>query len=70
MFGRESTGIPKEILQTSLDTCLRIPMSPKERSLNLATTVMLLTYEIHRQDNFKDLSTFEVQKGKDFILEK
>lgn len=69
MFGRESTGIPKEILRTSLDTCLRIPMSPKERSLNLATTVMLLTYEVHRQNNFSGLSEFEVQKGKDFIME-
>ncbi len=70
MFGRESTGIPKDILQTSLETCLRIPMSPKERSLNLATTVMLLTYEVHRQNNFVGLSEFEVQKGKDYILEK
>lgn len=69
MFGRESTGIPKEIMQKSLDTCLRIPMSPKERSLNLATTVMLLVYEVHRQTGFKGLSEYEVQKGKDFILE-
>lgn len=69
MFGRESTGIPKEILQSSLDTCLRIPMVKEERSLNLATTVMLLVYEVHRQNDFKDLSEYEVQKGKDFILE-
>ena len=67
MFGRESTGIPKEIMQDSLDTCLRIPMVPKERSLNLATTVMLLSYEVHRQTGFYGLSEYEVQKGKDFI---
>lgn len=69
MFGRESTGIPKEILKTGLDRCLRIPMVPEERSLNLATTVMLLAYEAHRQNGFDGLSEYEVQKGKDFILE-
>ena len=68
MFGKESTGIPKKIMQKSLNHCLRIPMVPEERSLNLATTVMLLAYEIHRQNNFNGLSEYEVQKGKDFIL--
>lgn len=68
MFGRESTGIPKTILQNSLDTCLRIPMAPNVRSLNLATTVMLIAYEIHRQNNFQGLSLYEVQKGKNWIL--
>ena len=67
MFGRESTGIPKEIMQKSLETCLRIPMVPSERSLNLANTVMLLVYEIHRQTGYKGLSKYEVQKGKNFI---
>jgi tRNA (cytidine/uridine-2'-O-)-methyltransferase len=67
MFGRESTGIPKKILQNSLETCLRIPMIPKERSLNLANTVMLLVYEVHRQNNYLGLSKFEVQKGKNYI---
>ena len=67
MFGRESTGIPKEIMQKSLDTCLRIPMVPEERSLNLATTVLLLAYEVHRQTGFQGLSEYEVQKGKDWI---
>ena len=70
MFGRESTGIPKEILQSSLENCLRIPMVPEERSLNLATTVMLLAYEVHRQTGFKGLSEYEVQKGKNFIKKK
>lgn len=70
MFGTESTGIPKKILQTSLDTCLRIPMTEKCRSLNLANTVHLLVYEILRQKDFEGLSEYEVQKGKDFILKK
>ncbi len=69
MFGRESTGIPKEILKDNIDNCLRIPMSEKCRSLNLANSVSLVAYEILRQNNFKNLSLFEVQKGKTFLLE-
>ena len=69
MFGTESTGIPKRILQKSLDTCLRVPMAPGTRSLNLSNTVMLMAYEVHRQNDFPGLSVYEVQKGKDFILE-
>lgn len=69
MFGRESTGIPKKIMQQSIDTCLRIPMDKRCRSLNLANSVMLITYEILRQKNFKSLSEFEYQKGKNFLLE-
>lgn len=70
MFGRESTGIPKQILQSSIDTCLRIPMLSQCRSLNLANSVNLLAYEILRQKDFEGLSEFEAQKGKDFLLEK
>lgn len=68
MFGTESTGIPKKIMQDSIETCLRIPMVPGTRSLNLANTVMLMAYEIHRQNGFPGLSIYEHQKGKDFIL--
>lgn len=70
MFGTESTGIPKKILQTSLNTCLRIPMAASTRSLNLANTVVLLTYEVKRQQGFEDLLRYEDQKGKNFILTK
>ena len=69
MFGTESTGIPKKILQTSIETCLRIPMKQDCRSLNLANSVNLIVYEILRQKNFEGLSEFEYQKGKNFILE-
>ena len=69
MFGTESTGIPKKILQTSIETCLRIPMKKDCRSLNLANSVNLIVYEILRQKNFEGLSEFEYQKGKNFILE-
>ena len=70
MFGKESTGIPKNILSKNLDTCLRIPMQANTRSLNLANTVTLLTYEVQRQWNFKDLLQFEDQKGFDYLLKK
>lgn len=69
MFGTESTGIPKNILKTSIDTCLRIPMTSEGRSLNLSNSVVIVAYEILRQKDFENLSEFEVQKGKDFILE-
>ncbi len=69
MFGRESTGIPKEILKENVDKCFRIPMAEKCRSLNLANSVNLVAYEILRQNDFQDLSLFEVQKGKNYLLE-
>ncbi|MGL5521974.1 MAG: tRNA (cytidine(34)-2'-O)-methyltransferase [Metamycoplasmataceae bacterium] len=68
MFGRESTGIPKNILKNNFDHCLRIPMNENCRSLNLANSVSIVNYEILRQKNFDGLSEFEVQKGKDFLL--
>ena len=70
MFGTESTGIPKAILQQSITTCLRIPMLAQCRSLNLANSVNLIVYEILRQKDFVGLAEFECQKGKNFLLEK
>ena len=70
MFGTESTGIPKTILQQSIATCLRIPMLAQCRSLNLANSVNLIVYEILRQKDFVGLAEFECQKGKNFLLEK
>jgi len=68
MFGTESTGIPKSIMQQNIKNCLRIPMNENCRSLNLANSVAIVLFEVLRQTNFKNLSKFEVQKGKDFIL--
>ncbi|AEC45624.1 tRNA (cytidine(34)-2'-O)-methyltransferase [Mesomycoplasma hyorhinis] len=69
MFGTESTGIPKSILSKNLNTCLRIPMQEKSRSLNLANSVVIVIYEVLRQLNFESLSLYEVQKGKYFLNE-
>ncbi|WP_322961538.1 tRNA (cytidine(34)-2'-O)-methyltransferase [Mycoplasmopsis cynos] len=68
MFGTESTGIPKKILASHIEKCLRIPMVSKMRSINLANSVCVIGYEVMRQLNWKDLSIYEVEKGKDFLL--
>ncbi|APJ38575.1 tRNA (cytidine(34)-2'-O)-methyltransferase [Mycoplasmopsis pullorum] len=69
MFGRESTGIEKSILQKNIETCIRIPMVSAMRSINLANCVSILGFEVMRQLDFSDLSQYEVQKGKFYLLE-
>ncbi len=54
MFGKESAGIPEEILLDNKDTCIRIPMKPDIRSLNLANSVAIVSYEAMRQQNFSE----------------
>ena len=67
MFGRESTGIPHEILREHPDRLLRIPMVPEARSLNLSNCVAILAYEVLRQQNFPNLATTEAIKGENFL---
>lgn len=55
MFGKESAGIPEEILLEYEETCIRIPMLPEIRSLNLSNSVAIVLYEALRQQNFSDL---------------
>ena len=55
MFGKESAGIPEEILAKNEEHTIRIPMLPNERSLNLSNSVAIITYEILRQHEFEDL---------------
>ncbi len=57
MFGKESAGIPEEILVEHPDDCIRIPMLPEIRSLNLSNSVNIVLYEALRQNNFKGLET-------------
>ena len=66
-FGRESTGIPKDILRPHLDTCLRLPMVENARSLNLSNTVAIVVYEVLRQLDYPGLSRVEVIKGEDWL---
>ena len=55
MFGKESAGIPEEILVDYEDTCIRIPMLPKIRSLNLSNSVAIVLYEALRQQGFESM---------------
>ena len=55
-FGRESRGLPEELLERRYDDCVRIPMRPEARSLNLANSVAVLLYEALRQQDFPGLS--------------
>lgn len=52
MFGKESAGIPEEILVENEEHCIRIPMLPTIRSLNLSNSVNIILYEALRQQNF------------------
>ena len=52
MFGKESAGIPEEILKANPDTCVRIPMIGETRSLNLSNSVAIVLYEALRQNQF------------------
>lgn len=67
VFGKESTGIDKEILYQNLDRCIRIPMVPDARSLNLSNCVALVMYEVMDQCDYPGLSRTEVIKGADYL---
>lgn len=56
MFGKESAGIPEEILVEHPEECIRIPMFGEIRSLNLANSVAIVLYEALRQNHFMDLN--------------
>ena len=55
MFGKESAGIPEEILLDNKETCVRIPMLDEIRSLNLSNSVSIMLYEALRQNNFSNM---------------
>ena len=55
MFGKESAGIPEEILVENEENCIRIPMGNDIRSLNLSNSVAIVLYEALRQNDFEGL---------------
>ena len=69
IFGKESTGIPKEILREDLEHCMRIPMTKNVRSLNLSNCAAICIYEVLRQQNYEGLLFKEPHKSEDFIIE-
>lgn len=68
IFGKESTGIPKEILRKYLDRCIRIPCSDDIRCLNVSNCVAIAVYEVLRQQDYNDLLRYEPFKGEDWLL--
>ena len=55
IFGKETAGIPEEILKDYPDTTIRIPMRKETRSLNLSNSVAIVAYEAMRQMEFQGL---------------
>ena len=55
MFGKESAGIPEEILVDNEECCIRIPMLEEIRSLNLSNSVEIVLYEALRQNHFSNM---------------
>ena len=69
IFGRESTGIPREILMSDLEHSMRIPMTSNVRSLNLSNCVAIVIYEVLRQLDYLDLLKVEPHKSEDYIID-
>ena len=55
LYGKETKGLPEDLLQKYIENTIRIPMRPHLRSLNLSNSVNIITYEILRQANFEGL---------------
>lgn len=67
IFGKESTGIPKEILKKDLDHCLRIPINSNIRALNVSNSVAIMLFEVLRQQDYPNLLKEEPFKGADYL---
>jgi len=64
IFGRESTGLPKGMLKANRDRLVRLPMTDKIRSLNLANAVAIVLYEALRQQGYPELELSEPETLK------
>lgn len=57
VFGREDAGLPEELLHNNPESCVRIPMRPTLRCLNLSNSVAVAAYEVLRQWDYPELTT-------------
>ena len=62
-FGKETKGLPEDFLQKHYNECIRIPMLPDTRSLNLSNAVAITVYEALRQLDFPGLQDYGKMKG-------
>ena len=63
VFGKETKGLPESFLAEHCDRCVRIPMRPDARSLNLSNAVAITTYEALRQLSFPELKDYGKMRG-------
>lgn len=56
VFGKETTGLPKELIEKNMERALRLPMTENVRALNLSNTAAILVYEALRQQNYPGLT--------------
>jgi tRNA (cytidine/uridine-2'-O-)-methyltransferase len=56
VFGKETLGLPKELVEANLETAMRLPMTGDVRSLNLSNSAAIILYEALRQNNFLELA--------------
>lgn len=68
LFGKESSGLPRKLLEENVSRTMRIPMAINARSLNLSDSVSIIAGEVNRQQHFTSLSLKECLKDKDSIL--
>ena len=62
-FGKETKGLPEDFLEAHFDSCIRLPMRPDTRSLNLSNAVAITVYEALRQLSFPGLQDFGKMRG-------
>lgn len=70
ILGKESTGLPWNLLHQHLDKCIRLPMTDKVRALNLSNVAAIIVYEALRQQGFPNLFNEEPEifKGSNFLI--
>lgn len=68
VFGKETKGLPEQLLLDNLETAIRIPMKKTLRSLNLSNSAAIVTYELLRQASFNDLEETSVYLEEKYSL--
>ncbi len=63
-FGKETKGLPESFLEAHRDSCVKIPMGPQIRSLNLSNAVAITVFEALRQLDFPGLQDYGKMKGQ------
>ena len=63
-FGKETRGLPEDFLEAHRESCVRIPMRPEARSLNLSNAVAVTVFEALRQLSFPHLKDFGKMRGE------